>query len=54
MALKLESKDSVLIATINRPARKNAVDQETLAELANAGGSTGFSCKSLDCRALDP
>jgi enoyl-CoA hydratase len=36
MALKLESKDSVLIATINRPARKNAVDQETLAELANA------------------
>ncbi|MFM8688487.1 MAG: enoyl-CoA hydratase-related protein [Acidimicrobiaceae bacterium] len=36
MALKLASKDSVLIATINRPARKNAVDQETLAELANA------------------
>ena len=36
MALKLESKESVLIATINRPARKNAVDQETLDELASA------------------
>ncbi len=36
MALKLESDNSVLIATINRPARKNAVDQETLTELAQA------------------
>ena len=36
MALKLESDNSVLIATINRPARKNAVDQETLTELAEA------------------
>jgi enoyl-CoA hydratase/carnithine racemase len=36
MALKLESKESVLVATINRPARKNAVDQETLDELASA------------------
>ena len=36
MALKLKSDNSVLIATINRPARKNAVDQETLTELAQA------------------
>ncbi len=36
MALKLESDNSVLIATINRPARKNAVDQETVTELAQA------------------
>jgi enoyl-CoA hydratase len=36
MALKLELHDSVLIATIARPARKNAVDQETLTELATA------------------
>ena len=36
MALKLEPDNSVLIATINRPARKNAVDQETLTELAQA------------------
>ncbi|MDA2969030.1 MAG: enoyl-CoA hydratase-related protein [Actinomycetota bacterium] len=36
MALILESDKSVLIATINRPGRKNAVDQETLTELAQA------------------
>ncbi len=36
MALKIESDNSVLVATINRPARKNAVDQETLTELAEA------------------
>ena len=36
MALKLETEDSVLIATIDRPVRKNAVDQETLDELASA------------------
>ncbi|NBY45276.1 MAG: enoyl-CoA hydratase [Acidimicrobiia bacterium] len=36
MALKLESRESVLIATIDRPERKNAVDRETLAELASA------------------
>ena len=36
MAPKLESRESVLIATIDRPERKNAVDRETLAELASA------------------
>lgn len=36
MALILELDSSVLIATINRPARRNAVDQETLTELALA------------------
>jgi len=36
MALKLEPRESVLIATIDRPERKNAVDRETLAELASA------------------
>ena len=36
MALKIDLDNSVLIATINRPARKNAVDQQTLTELAQA------------------
>ena len=36
MALKLESENSVLLATINRPERKNAVDQATIDELAHA------------------
>ena len=36
MALKLEWDNSVLIATIDRPTRKNAVDQQTLTELAHA------------------
>ena len=36
MALKIESDSSVLIATINRPSRKNAVDQDTLTELSQA------------------
>jgi len=36
MTLKLEWSESVLVATINRPERKNAVDQQTLEELAEA------------------
>ena len=36
MALKIESDNSVVIVTINRPSRKNAVDQQTLTELAQA------------------
>jgi enoyl-CoA hydratase len=36
MTLKLEWSESVLVATINRPERKNAVDQQTLEELAKA------------------
>ena len=36
MTLKLEWKDSVLIATINRPERKNAVDESTIGALSQA------------------
>ena len=36
MSLKIETDKSVLVATINRPTRKNAVNQETLSELSQA------------------
>ncbi|MEY3802725.1 MAG: hypothetical protein RLZZ51_1007, partial [Actinomycetota bacterium] len=36
MSVKLSWGDSVLVATIDRPERRNAVDQQTLFELASA------------------
>jgi enoyl-CoA hydratase len=36
MAVKLSWSDFVLVATIDRPQRRNAVDQQTLAELEDA------------------
>lgn len=36
MTVKLNWDESVLVATIDRPERRNAVDQQTLLELANA------------------
>ena len=36
MTVKLNWGESVLVATIDRPERRNAVDQQTLYELASA------------------